>query len=54
MLYHQFTNQTKINELKTIPCPTKKSFGKKLVGKKCFAINSDDSKINEMLYSVKL
>ena len=32
MLYHQTTtNQTKINELKTIPCSIKRSFGIKNV-----------------------
>ena len=51
MLYHQTTtNQTKINELKTIPHSTRKNDGIKNV----FANNSDDSRINEMLYSLKL
>ena len=32
MLYHQaVTNQTKMNELKTIPCSIRKSFGIKNV-----------------------
>ena len=51
MLYHQTTtHQTKINELKTIPCSNRKSFG----AKKCFANNNDDLRIIEMLHSVKL
>ena len=51
MLYYQtIANQTKINELKAIPCSIRKNFWYK----KCFASNSDDSRTNEMLYSVKL